>query len=67
MRCTCCNTALKSSEIIWYPEQKRHEEYCLKCRQKIVQDVIDAGWEDEIYIPTEQEDEEDGDTYTKTG
>jgi hypothetical protein len=54
-----CDSALKSSEIIWYPEQKRHEEYCLKCRQKIGQDIQEAGWEDEICIPTEDEVEDD--------
>lgn len=53
MRCKLCDNALRSSEIIWYPEQQRHEDLCVKCRQKVGQDVIEAGWQDDIVIPTE--------------
>lgn len=45
MRCKCCDRQLKSAEIIWYPEQQRHEDLCSKCRGKIFQDFLDNEWD----------------------
>jgi hypothetical protein len=52
MRCLCCNRALRSSEIIWYPEQKRHEELCLKCRTAVHDDLLTSGVDNDS-IPIE--------------
>ena len=43
MRCIMCNNPLKSSEIIWYEEEKRHEEYCSRCRDTIAFDEAESG------------------------
>lgn len=42
MTCKSCNTALKSSEIIWYPEEKRHEDLCSKCRGLVRSESFEA-------------------------
>jgi len=52
MRCKMCDRSLKSSEVIWYPEEKRHEELCCKCRSIISDDMRGAGWDD-THIPVE--------------
>ena len=45
MRCTCCDTALKSSEIIWYEKEQRHEDMCKKCRAKVFGDLLESGYD----------------------
>jgi hypothetical protein len=45
MRCTCCNTALKSSEIIWYPAEHRHEDMCKKCRSRVFADLLETDYD----------------------
>ena len=45
MRCTCCNNTLKSSEIIWYPDEQRHEDLCVKCLSSVRGECHDAGWD----------------------
>lgn len=58
MRCKLCDSALKSSEVIWYPEEERHEDLCEKCRTMISQDMRDAGWDDEhIHLEATYDDE----------
>jgi len=62
MRCTLCNNPLKSSEIIWYPEEKRHEDKCGRCRATIARDMLSAGWNPEhtLWEPVEVGDGENG-------
>lgn len=43
MTCKMCNNALKSSEIIWYPEEQRHEDLCSRCRGVVRSDCWEAG------------------------
>jgi len=50
MVCKLCNNALKSSEVIWYPAEKRHEDLCSRCRGKVAMDMVDAGWDDSHII-----------------
>ena len=42
-RCSACNKILKPSEIIWYPEQQKHEEFCLGCRDLLLMTLADEG------------------------
>lgn len=42
-RCVCCNRALKSSEIIYYPAEDRHEDLCNKCLSSVRDDCVAAG------------------------
>lgn len=58
MRCTCCNNTLKSSEIIWYPDEKRHEDLCGKCLARVRSDCYEAGWEVETMFQAHDELEE---------
>ena len=44
MRCRACNSTLKSNEIIYYPDQDRHEDLCTVCRHAIWQDFLALGW-----------------------
>ena len=44
MKCKCCNKTLKSSEVIWYPEQHRHEDMCKKCRSEVFKDLYETGF-----------------------
>ena len=53
MRCKHCDAALKSSEIIWYEDEKRHEDLCGKCRNLISEDMRLSGWDDS-HIPLEE-------------
>jgi len=63
MRCKMCDNALKSSEIIWYPEEKRHEDTCGKCRGTIARDMMEAGWNPEHTLCEHQEDEDGAPTF----
>jgi hypothetical protein len=45
MRCACCDKELKSSEVIWYPEQNRHEDLCKKCRGAVFDDLHESGFD----------------------
>ena len=45
MRCKSCNTALKSSEIIWLPKLHKHEDLCSKCRDMVYFECVEAGWD----------------------
>lgn len=45
MRCVCCDKALKSSEIIWYPAEERHEDMCKKCRGEVFTDLYETGFD----------------------
>lgn len=45
MRCVCCNTALKSSEIIWYEQEHRHEDMCKKCRGAVFTDLLETDYD----------------------
>lgn len=53
MRCVMCDAPLKPREIIWYPEEKRHEEYCGRCRDVITIDMIQAG-DDPEFVSVER-------------
>jgi len=50
-RCLCCDAALKPSEIIWYPEEERHEELCSRCKGDILKDCFEIGWDTERRKP----------------
>lgn len=58
MRCVCCDRQLKPSEIIWLPDQNRHEEMCSKCRWNVHNDLLSIGFKkDKIIV----EDSNSGD------
>ena len=59
MRCRCCNAELRSSEIIWYPKQHRHEDLCLRCRNEIYREFLAMGWKPSKYMTGEAIDDED--------
>jgi hypothetical protein len=48
-----CDKPLKPGEIIWYPEEQRHEEYCGKCRNIIITDM-QSDDDDPTTIPIER-------------
>jgi hypothetical protein len=57
MRCACCDKALKSSEVIWYPAQQRHEDLCKKCRSEVFTELYESGFDVErIGMQTEDLD-----------
>lgn len=57
MRCACCDKQMKPSEVIWYPEQHRHEDMCKKCRQDVFKDLLEEGFDVErIGMQTEDLD-----------
>jgi len=45
MRCSCCDSTLKSSEIIWYEKEQRHEDMCKKCRAEVFTDLYETGFD----------------------
>lgn len=59
MRCSCCDSPLKRSEVIWYPEQNRHEDLCKKCRAEVFTDLYESGFDVErIGMQTQDLDNE---------
>ena len=59
MRCTSCNRALKSSEIIWYPEEHRHEDLCNSCLSSVREECQSAGWNTERMFKAHSEEVKD--------
>ena len=59
MRCACCDKELTPSQIIWYPEQNRHEDLCKACRAEVFTDLYVSGFNVErIGMRTEDLDDE---------
>lgn len=55
MRCKLCGEILKPAEIIYYLKQKRHEDWCKKCRDKYFEEYSP---QEELHIeePSNEQD-----------
>jgi len=48
VRCKACNSKMLDGEIVWYEDEKRHEDMCLKCRN-IVRELENEQGTDILY------------------